>query len=193
MLTTLLHLIWEFFKTGLFAIGGGLATVPFIYDIAERYDWLDIAVIPDMIAVGESTPGPIGINIATYAGYNAAGVPGAIIATLALITPSIIVIMIVAKFLQKFAQNRFVTGSFYTLRPAVAALIASAAWQVFTASIINLGTFTAAPAFSSFLGMFDLPKLILALCVFLAGTFWKKIHPIVYIVLGAIVGIIFKM
>ena len=102
---TLLLLFYEFFKAGLFAIGGGLATLPFLYDIAARYDWLPMEAMPDMIAVSESTPGPLGINMATYAGYHAYGVLGAIVATTGLVLPSLIVIIIVANFLKKF-QHR---------------------------------------------------------------------------------------
>lgn len=191
-ITTLLLLAWEFFKTGLFAIGGGLATVPFIYDIASRYDWLDAAIIPDMIAISESTPGPIGVNMATYAGYNAAGIPGALTATLFLVLPSMIVIIIVSKVLAKFAKNPYVDGVFYTLRPAVTAMIAAAGWNVLTTSVINLGALDGF-TISRFFELINPVALILAVAVFFAGNLWKKLHPIVFILAGAVVGIIFKM
>ena len=192
LVTTLLLLAWEFFKTGLFAIGGGLATVPFFYDIANRYDWLDAAIIPDMIAISESTPGPIGVNMATYAGYNAAGIPGALTATLFLVLPSMIIIIIVSKVLAKFAKNPYVDGVFYTLRPAVTAMIAAAFWNVLTKSVVNLGALDGF-TFSRFFDLINPVALILAVAVFFATNLWKKLHPIVFILAGAAVGIIFKM
>ena len=112
-------LFLEFFKTGLFSIGGGLATLPFLYDIADKYPWFDRAVLADMIAVSESTPGPIGINMATYVGYETGGILGGILATVALVLPSVIIIIIIAKFLNKFNENKIVKSAFYGLRPAV--------------------------------------------------------------------------
>ena len=98
----LLLLFWEFFKIGLFSVGGGMATVPFLYDLAEKTGWYTQAQILDMLAVSESTPGPMGVNMATYVGFHKEGIPGAVVATLGLIFPSIIVIIIIAGFLQKF-------------------------------------------------------------------------------------------
>ena len=192
-LTTLALLAWEFFKAGLFAIGGGLATVPFIYDIAGRYDWLEASIVPDMIAIGESTPGPIGVNIATYAGYNAAGIPGAITATLFLVLPSVIVVILVSKVLQKFAKNRYVEGVFYTIRPAVTAMIAAAGWNVLSTSVVNISVLEAGWSFQNFLAMFSPVALILFIAAFIASNVWKKLHPIALIAIGAVVGIVFKM
>ena len=103
-----LRLFWEFFKTGLFAIGGGMATLPFLHDIGEATGWFTQAQLMNMLAVSESTPGPIGINMATYVGFTVAGVPGAVIATLGEVTPSIIVILIIAALLRNFRENRYV-------------------------------------------------------------------------------------
>ncbi|MBQ3693236.1 MAG: chromate transporter, partial [Synergistaceae bacterium] len=119
-------LFWEFFKTGLFAMGGGMATLPFLYDISDRTNWFTHQNLADMIAVSESTPGPIGVNMATYSGYLTAGLPGSVIATLGLITPSVIVILIVYAFLHAFKDNRYVNAVFYGLRPASAAMITAA-------------------------------------------------------------------
>ena len=129
-----LQLFWEFFKTGLFAIGGGMATVPFLQEISARYGWFTASDLADMIAVSESTPGPIGINMATYVGYTTAhrqfgplaGIPGSIIATVGLVTPSVIIILIIAKFLEKFRDNRYVNAAMYGLRAASVALISAA-------------------------------------------------------------------
>ena len=111
----LLKLFWEFFKTGLFATGGGMATLPFLYRMSETQGWFTPAQLADMVAVSESTPGPIGVNMATYVGFTTAGIPGAVIATIGLITPSIIVILIIARVLQKFRTNKYVDAAFYGL------------------------------------------------------------------------------
>ena len=126
----LLRLFWEFFKTGMFSVGGGLATLPFIYNISDKTGWFTHQQIADMIAVAESTPGPIGINMATYVGFTTAGVVGSLVATLGIITPDIIIILIIASFLKKFRESRLVESAFYGLRPASAALIAAAGWSV---------------------------------------------------------------
>ena len=121
-----LRLFWEFFKTGLFAVGGGLATLPFLREMGTRTGWFDPGTLADMVAVSESTPGPIGINMAAYVGYTVGGVPGGVIATLGEITPSVVVILIIAAFLKAFRDNRRVDAAFYGIRPASTALIAAA-------------------------------------------------------------------
>ena len=137
----LIILFLEFFKVGLFSVGGGLATIPFLYELAAKYNWFDEKMLMDMIAVSQSTPGAIGVNMATFAGFRASGILGGIIATLGLVTPSIIVIIIVAHFLNKFKESRTVESIFYGLRPAVASLIAAAGYQVFKVSILALDKF----------------------------------------------------
>ena len=134
---TFLLLFIEFFKTGLFAIGGGLVTVPYLYEMANKYPWFTPQQLTDMIAISESTPGPIGVNMATYAGFNAGGIIGAIIATLGLIMPSIIIILIVARILAKFRENKFVNYAFYGIRPAVAGMILSVWFGLFKMCLIN--------------------------------------------------------
>jgi chromate transporter len=133
-----LRLFYEFFKTGLFSFGGGLATIPFLYEMADRTGWFTSAQLTDMIAISESTPGPVGINMATYTGYTVAGVLGGIIATLGLIAPSVIVILIIARILVKFQENRLVNYAFYGLRPASVALISAAGFQVMKLSLLHL-------------------------------------------------------
>ena len=122
----LLRLFWEYFKTGLFAVGGGMATLPFLSDMGSRTGWFTQAQLADMIAVSESTPGPIGVNMATYVGYVTAGIPGSLAATIGLVTPSVIIILIIAGFLQKFRSNKTVDAVFYGLRPCSIGLIAAA-------------------------------------------------------------------
>ena len=193
-----LQLYWEFFKTGLFAVGGGLATLPFLYRMADATGWFTRAQLTDMIAVSESTPGPIGVNMATYVGYitglkagPVTAVLGAAIATLGLITPSIIIILIIAKFLKAFGGNKTVQGAFYGLRPASTALIASAGLGV--AAIVFLN-----PAFSetkAFADLLDWKSVALAAVLIVLTRFLKptkKLHPIVFIALSAVVGIVFR-
>ena len=178
-------LFFEFFKTGLFAIGGGLATLPFLYEIAEKYPWFTKDMLSDMLAVSESTPGPIGVNMATYAGFSAAGILGGIAATLGLILPSVIIIIFVAKALDKFSQNKYVTTAFYGLRPAVCALIAVAAVEVFKTSLLNLDLFAKT---KNFLNLINWEHLILFVILFLVNKKFK-LHPIFIILLSAVCGI----
>lgn len=183
----LLLMMYEFFKTGLFAVGGGLATVPFLQKMSENYPhWFTSAELADMIAVAESTPGPIGINMATYAGYRCAGVPGAVLATLALVLPSYIVICIISRILTRFSQNKYVTGSFTGIRPAVPGLILAAVIPLVTAAMFIPG---AALSF----GALRIEPLVLFCVVFTGAYFFKKVHPLAFIALGAVAGILFRM
>ncbi len=191
------YLIYEFFKTGLFAVGGGLATLPFLYDIASRYDWLSANMMPDMIAVSESTPGPIGVNMATYCGYNAGfedggialGILSGIAATLALVLPSLIIIIIVARVLDKFQNSVLVDHAFGGLRPAVCGLIAAAAVNVFAGACINTELYESTRAISD---LFDIKALILFAVLFVINKKFK-LHPIFIIIPAAIAGILIKM
>lgn len=183
-----LTLFVEFFKIGLFAIGGGLATIPFLYDLTDKYDWITPNMISDMIAVAESTPGPIGINSAVYVGYNAAGIPGGMIASLGLVLPSFIIIIIVAKMLQKFRENTYVAAIFSVLRPAVAAMIAVAGLQV-----LKTVVFKGDPGAGAALGqILDVKSLVLFVALLLV-SFKTKFHPIIYIAFAAVVGIVLKL
>ena len=176
-----LTLFLEFFKVGLFSVGGGLATIPFLYELAAKYNWFDNQMLMDMIAVSQSTPGAIGVNMATFAGFRASGILGGIIATLGLVTPSVIVIIIIAHFLNKFKESRAVESVFYGLRPAVAALIAAAGYQVFKVSILALDKFN----------ITHIKSTILLVVLIFAISKLKK-HPIVYIASAAVIGILFK-
>ncbi len=187
-----LRLFFEFFCTGLFSVGGGLATLPFLYDMSARTGWFTTAQLADMIAVSESTPGPIGVNMATYVGYTSAGVPGAIIATLGLICPALIVIMLIAKVLEAFRQNKTIDSVFYGLRPCSVALIAAAGYLVIKLSLLNVELFQQT---GEILSLFNFKAIALA-AVLLALTRWvkptKNLHPIFFIGLSALVGIILK-
>ena len=185
---TLLRLVLEFAKTGLFSVGGGLATLPFLYEMSDNTGWFSHADIADMIAVSESTPGAIGINMATYAGYKTAGILGGVAATVGLATPSIIVILIIARFLHKFRDNPLVEGAFYGLRPASIAMITAAGLNVAKVALVNLDAY----ALSSSIGdLFIWKALILAVLIFI-GQKKLKWHPVVFIAISAVIGIIFQ-
>ena len=132
-----LILAYEFFKIGLFSIGGGMATLPFLMDLTRKYDWFTVSELTNMVAISESTPGPVGINMATYAGYNAAGILGAIVATISLTAPAWIIIIMIAKFLENFSENANVKAAFYGIRPAVAALIGYAVWELLKIALVS--------------------------------------------------------
>ncbi|MPM14243.1 putative chromate transport protein [bioreactor metagenome] len=187
-----LHLFYEFARIGLFSVGGGLATIPFLQDLGVRTSWFSAADLANMIAVSESTPGPIGINMATYVGFTQGGFAGSVIATLGLVTPSIIVILIIARILQKFRESRIVDGIFYGLRPASTGLIASAGVTIAMVSLFSVSGYEAT---GSPLAFFRIPAIILFLAVFLCMRFTplKKFHPILFIAASAVAGIIFKM
>ena len=181
-----LSLFFEFFKAGLFAVGGGLATIPFLYEMTEKYPWFTKEVLGDMIAIAESTPGPVGVNMATYAGINAAGVPGGIIATLGLVCPSVIVILIVAKIFEKFKNNKYVKDAFSGIRPAVAGTIAAAG-----AGILILALFGTSSWMQLRFSDFSIKAgLLFAFTLILSGKI--KIHPVFFIIAGAIIGAIFS-
>ena len=181
-----LRLFWEFFKTGLFAVGGGMATLPFLYDISDKTGWFTHAQLADMIAVSESTPGPIGVNMATYVGYLSGGIPGAVISTLGLVTPSVLVILVVYAFLHAFRENRYVNAAFYGLRPASAAMITAAGLAV-----VKVTFFTGAPAFSTIAWQaVALAAVLLVLTRVVKKT--RGLHPILWIALSALVGVAFK-
>lgn len=193
-----LKLFFEFFKTGLFAIGGGMATIPFLYDISDATGWFTHEDLANMIAVGESTPGPIGVNMATYVGFITGsnqggnlffGILGAVVATLGLITPSIIVILLVAAVLQSFRKNRQVENAFYGLRPASAGLIAAAGLSVMLSNLFfaDAGLSLAAVNWKGW----GLAIVLWLLTNRVEKT--KKLHPIVFIGFSALVGILLSM
>jgi len=180
------QLFIEFFQIGLFAVGGGPATIPFLMDLPNRYDWYEVKDVANMLAVSESTPGPIGINMSTYAGFNAAGFLGGVVATLSLVLPSLIVIVLIAKILDKFSKNMYVKSCFSTIRPAVTGLIATAVWGIFESSL-----------FTNAAGEFQFPILLVLACIIFFVLMnlkqLKKLHPAFWILAGAILGIVCKL
>ena len=185
----LLRLFYEFAKVGLFAVGGGLATVPFLQRMGETTGWFTDGELSTMIAVSESTPGPMGVNMATYVGFKVWGVVGAVVSTLGLVFPSIVVIVIIAGFLKKFRQSRTVDAVFRGLRPASTALIASAGLSVASSVLITLNQLSDQPL------TIHWPALILAVLIFLGTQIkaLKKLHPIVFIAAAAVAGIILQL
>lgn len=186
-----LQLFYEFFKTGLFAIGGGMATLPFLYDMAEKTGWFTSSQLSDMLAVSESTPGPIGVNMATYVGFTTTGVLGGVIATLGLITPSVIIIIIIAYFLKSFRDNKYVQSAFYGLRPASTGLIAAAGSTVFMLTLVQTDLFKKTGVI---IDLFNWKYISLAVVIFILSNYVKsteKLHPVVYISGSAIIGILF--
>lgn len=176
---TYLHLFLEFFRVGLFSVGGGLATIPFLSDMGTRTGWFTQTQLADMIAVSESTPGPMGVNMATYVGFLRGGPLGCVMATLGLVTPSVIIILIIARFLQKFRQSKIVDAVFYGLRPASVALITAAGVTV---------------AMMSLFSPLNWRAIVLALLVFvcLHVPVLKKLHPVWFIAVSAVAGVVLK-
>ena len=191
-MTLYLQLFLKFFKTGLFAVGGGMATLPFLYDVSDKTNWFTHAQLADMIAVSESTPGPIGVNMATYVGYLTGGRIGAIVATLGLITPSVIVILIVAAFLKAFRDSKYVAGAFYGLRPASTALITAAGLAVVKISFFDTKVFS---DLGHILRSTKWEAVALAAVLVVLTRYTPKVknwHPIIFIAVSAVIGAVFR-
>lgn len=174
-----LILFFEFLIIGSFSVGGGLATLPFLYNLADRYPWFDRVTLIDMIAISESTPGPIGINMATYAGFKAAGFFGGVVASLALMITGIIFMIIIAKMMDKFKEHIIIKKIFYGLRPTVAALIAYAAYQMISVTLFEG----------------QLKPTLIAIQLTMFAVFYyllhkNKISPIQIIMVSAVLGLI---
>lgn len=186
---TYLALFYEFFKAGLFAVGGGLATLPFLFDISSKTGWFSTQDIMNLIAISESTPGPLGVNMATYAGVITIGVFGGIIATIGLIFPSIVIIEIIANILQKFKNAKIVNAIFTGLRPASTGLITAAGLLVAKAALLNTQLYETTGKISDLIAIVP---IILAVVIYVAMKKIKK-HPVVYIIFAAVMGVILKL
>ena len=186
-----LRLFWEFFKTGLFAVGGGMATLPFLYSMSDATGWFTHAQLADMIAVSESTPGPIGVKMATYVVFSTAGIPGAVVATLGLITPSVIIILIIARVLAAFRQNKVVDAAFYGLRPCSVGLIAAAGLLVVKIALFDFDLYQQTGVL---MNVFNWKAIILAAVLIVLTRYvkpLKKLHPVFFILGSAAVGALF--
>lgn len=184
-MSTMLTMFLEFMKIGLFAVGGGPATLPYLMELTYKYDWYTMTDLTNMIAVSESTPGPLGLNMATYAGFKTLGTFGGIISTLGLVLPSIVVICLIAAFLDNFNENKYVKGAFSGIRPAVCAIIASSVIGVCEVSLFNVDGAVYTP----------LPKTII-LCIIVFALLQvkklQKIHPAFWILFAAVIGIVLR-
>ncbi len=177
-----LELFLTFFKIGLFTFGGGYAMLPLIQDEVINHGWMEVQEIVNFIAVSESTPGPFAINISTYVGIETGGILGAICATLGVVLPSFIVILIVAKIYKKFKESKTVSGVMTGLRPAVIGLIGSA--------IVTILISVFFPEGLSFTNIVPSEFLVsLAITVVMIVLVFKKVHPIAIISLSAAAGI----
>lgn len=183
-------LFWEFFKIGLFAVGGGLATLPFLTDLSAAHpEWYDMAMLSDMVAVSNSTPGPLGINMATYVGFHVAGILGGILATVALVLPSVIVILLVARILDKFRHSQLVQGAFQGLRPAVTGLIALAGFELMKISLFQWDTYLQSGRLGDLVNWAG-AVFFVVMVPLVRKTKW----PIIcYILIGAAAGVLFHM
>lgn len=195
----ILQLFWEFMKTGLFAVGGGLATLPFLYEMSAKTGWFTAHDIADLIAISESTPGPLGVNMATYVGFKTLGLFGGAVSTLGLIFPSVIVIIIISQILNKFKESPAVQKVFYGLRPASTALITAAGLGVAKIALLHLDTYQKTGAV---MDLFNWECIVIAVILFAAlkilstkkilGKKWN-LHPIAYIAISAVIGIVLKL
>lgn len=171
MLKLLSQLFLQFFHVGVFSFGGGYATLPFLYDIADKFHWYSAKQLTDMLAISSITPGPVGVNVATFAGFNTAGILGSLVATTAIILPSYIIVTIVFKVIDKFRTNRNIKGAIRGLKPAGCALLSAVGIKLlFTSNLHLLGT--------------------LILLGFLILSIKKKQDPLFYLGISAILGLI---
>ncbi len=173
-----LLLLFEFFLIGTFSIGGGLTTLPFLINLANKYPWFTQAKLMDMVAISESTPGPIGINMATYVGYTAGGVLGGVIASVAMMITGLIFMLIVARSLERFKSSSWLIKVFYGLRPTIAALIAYAAYMMLRTVLTDVG--------QDMLVIISSSLLFVIALVMISKT---KLSPIVLIGAAAIIGL----
>ncbi len=189
---TYLLLFVEFFKIGLFSFGGGYATLPFLYHMSETYHWFSADELLRMLAVSSITPGPVGMNVATFAGFKTGGILGSIIATMAIMVPSFMIVIFISKMLKKFRDNFYIKSALYALRPATAAMIAAVGVRLFKGSII-----LALPkGFSEFFDIFykigefvDIKAFVLFLFLFILSLKLKR-DPLIYLLIGAIFGVL---
>lgn len=180
-----LRLFFEFFKAGLFAVGGGLATIPFLTEIGLKTGWYTMNELSNMIAVSESTPGPMGVNMATYVGYTVAGPLGALVTTISEVMPSVIIILLISKFIYKFKENPYVQGTLKYIRACSLGLIAYAFLSVFKNSVLAVDNFD-----GSFLSLFDIKTGLIFLLILGLALKFKKCHPIVWIGISAVLGVV---
>ena len=183
-----LRLYLEFFKIGLFAVGGGFTALPFIRQLAEKYGWITERQILDMIAISESTPGSMSVNSATFVGNKTVGVLGGLVATAGVVTPSVIVILLIAHYFLRFSGTSTIRSMFPGIRPAVTGLIAAVGFEVARIVLVSIDKLELT---STILSVLNIKMVILFGIVLYLMIKYKK-HPIIYLLGLAIIGIIFK-
>jgi len=181
---TLILLFYEFFKIGLFAVGGGYATIPFLFHLTDIYNWFTVSELTNMIAVSNITPGPVGINMATYAGYTTKGIIGAVVSSTAIVSAPFILTLITIYFINKFRETKIIKAVFEGLRPTSCALLSFVMIELILQNIFNTKEFT------NF--QFSLKAFILTCILFAIYPFVKK-RPSLIIIIGAILGILFNI
>ena len=194
---TYLRLFFEFFKTGLFAVGGGLATLPFLHRMGASFGWFTYDDVGNMLAVSESTPGPIGVNMATYVGNVVGTMHGGvvsgifcgIITTFSLILPSYLIILCVQKVMLKFSENRYIQGAMSTLRPASVGMISAAVIGILQSILVDMNAVSS----GSWTEIVLLPSLFLFLAVLVLNRIFHKFHPVLFLAVGAVAGILLKL
>ncbi len=180
-------LCFEFAKIGLFSFGGGYATLPFLYHMSEVYDWFSLTELSQMLAVSSITPGPVGLNVATFAGFKTAGVLGSFCATMSIMLPSFIFVVVISKMLKKFKNSPILFSVMYVLRPVAAALLAAVSFRLFFNSVVKFDIF------SNFtFKNFDTKAFLLFIILLIISLRVKK-DPLVYLALGAIAGILLHL
>lgn len=181
-------LYFEFFKIGLFSLGGGYATLPFLYHMSEQYHWFSPVELTQMLAISSITPGPVGLNVATYAGFKTAGIIGSIIATSAIMMPSYFMVVAISKMLKKFRNNFLVESALYALRPATAAMIGAVSIRLFKDCVIRSMSFNSF-SFAKITSFLDIKAIVLIICLFIFSFYYKK-DPLIFLLIGSVAGII---
>lgn len=174
-----LRLFYEFFKIGLFAIGGGQATIPFLFDLSSRLQWFTVEELTDMIALSECTPGPIGVNMAAYVGLSVKGLLGSLCTTLGLVTPSVVIITIIACLASAFNEKLLVKTVIKYLKAASIGLICYAVVKVAKTALLDSE------------GSFLVLNTVFFVVLFVVVRCFRKVHPIVFLAIGAVFGILF--
>jgi len=184
----LFFLCMEFAKIGFFSLGGGYATLPFLYHMSEVYGWFSPLELSRMLAISSITPGPVGLNVATFAGFKTAGILGSIVATMSIMLPSFFMIIIISKMLKKFKDSPCLCSVMYALRPATAAMLAAVALRLFRDVIIRNPDFSGFN-FLQMQNFIDIKGFLLLVILFILSLRLKK-DPLVFLAFGAIAGIL---
>lgn len=182
-------LAFEYMKIGAVAIGGGYTVIPFLYYLVEKYHWFDVAEITQMIAVSNLTPGPIGINMATFVGVKVGGVWGAAFTTIAFMIPSFIIVCSLSKFLKKNGENACINNIMYGLRPAAVALITVAGLKIMNTTVFELSKFLKTHNFWDLISI----KAFILLAVFTALGLKLKKNPMILIAVAIVVGLVVRV